>query len=802
MSENLLILHGHFYQPPRENPWTGLISREPSAAPSHDWNQRVDEECYRPNAYGRILDEERLVSAFVNNFQHMSFNVGPTLLSWLQIHDSLTLRRMVEADRASATRNGGHGNAIAQGFSHMILPLADKRDRATQMHWGLAAFRFHFGREAEAMWLPETAANHEVLDELIDVGMRFVILAPQQAKRIRPLRGGAWKSTQGAKIDTSRPYLYRARDGSGRGLAVFFYDGTMAHELAFGDALHDSGRFTAHALAARERAGKGALVHAAVDGESAGHHQAWGDRVLSHALTRSLPAEGFRVTNYGHALELHPPEWEVELDLGPLNEGSSWSCAHGVGRWIRDCGCRVAQTEGWNQQWRSGLRRAFDILRDSSRSYYEEEAGKLLRDPWAARNDYVKVLLDCQDQVRQAFLVEHARKKLSTAEQTRALSLLEMQHQLMLQYTSCGWFFDDISGLEARQVLRYAARAVDIWAELGGSAPASEFLDALSSAKSNREEEGDGIDIFRHVIMHDTVDPRQILVHALLRADSDDAGRGEAGAWRWTVRDRERHEKGTRVLHSGRVEVEMARVQRRFQGVVTVVEREEMDFQARVKLQMGEEEFSSAARRLGAALAEGNELSVLNDEFTDLVYTSEELLRSGGRELLAPIVERNYEEFRADLARLHHDHLDLLAGADQLGLDDPGVLKGLAQIALEAAFARALMRMGVQGLEDGREAVEKSFAVARSSGMTVDWSFMRMRAEEIIGGLLTEGELGRVHEILEFARRLEIPLYLFRAQELFLEKGAQLAQIPEARTVGQELGLRDELVQAIIEGEV
>ncbi len=732
MSERLFIFHGHFYQPPRENPWTGLVSREQSAAPNHDWNQRVDQECYRPNAYGRVLDEKQLVAEIVNNYQFISFNVGPTLVRWLKKHDPLTLERMVAADRKSAEANGGHGNAIAQAYNHMILPLANRRDRTTQISWGLAAFKDQFERDAEALWLPETAANHEVLDELIEQGMRFVILSPRQAARIRPLGTKRWKDLSGAKIDCSQPYLYHHRDGSGRGITVFFYDGPLAHEVAFGDALNETSRFTQHVFEATRKTDAGPLVHLATDGESAGHHHAWGDRVLSHALTRVLPKEGYRVTNYGYALDVCPPSWEVELDLGGEGEGSSWSCEHGVSRWIRDCGCSVSHKQGWNQGWRTYLRRAADVLRDEARPYFEAEAGKLFHDPWSARDDYIRVLLHPSREYCHALLSEHGRGELTDEERVRALSLLEMQHQLMLQYTSCGWFFDDIGGLESRQVLRYSARAIDLWTELGGEPPASAFLEELTQAKSNLAQVGNGTELFRGIVTSDTVDPRQILVHALLRTDEGQRVRGGAGEWNWEVSTRERQEREGCLLHTGRVAVQLSQTQRTFFGAVAVLEKGDLDLQAHVALNMSEEDFGAAGRRLGGAFAEAREAAVLEDEFNDLKFNSESLLRGGGRELLAPLIERSYENFQRSLSRLHHDHQYLLAGVERLGLDEENLLSELARISLDAALSESLWRVLSSRTDGALEELKKSAELARSCGMDIDWSASRSKVEAVI----------------------------------------------------------------------
>ena len=456
-----LVIHGHFYQPPRENPWTGEIEAEPSAAPYHDWNERIHAECYAPN---------------VNNYPHISFNFGPTLLSWLESHHRDTYQKILKADRVSAEKRGGHGNAIAQAYGHAILPLCNERDRLTQVVWGLADFRFRFGREAEALWLPETAANDDVLSLLIDQGMRYVILSPGQAK---------------GKVDSSKPYVFRHRDGSARSIAVFFYNGPLARAIAFEKALTSSRGLVEQFIRA---ARLGDLVNVATDGETYGHHFKFGDLCLAHALEVEAKKAGFWITNYGEYLDRHPPELEVEIDNGPEGEGSSWSCAHGVSRWSRDCGCQTGGEPGCNQSWRAPLRAALNFLRDDTAAKFESVGRELLRDPWASRNDYIDVILD--PNARQSFLTLHAARLLNDVEESRVWNLLEMQRSALLMFTSCGWFFSDLAGIETMQVMRYAARVINLQHELRLGPPQKRFLEMMAEAKSNKPEKGNGADIF------------------------------------------------------------------------------------------------------------------------------------------------------------------------------------------------------------------------------------------------------------------------------------------------------------------
>jgi alpha-amylase/alpha-mannosidase (GH57 family) len=458
-----LVIHGHFYQPPRENPWTGEVEPEPSAAPYHDWNERIHDECYAPN---------------IVNYPNISFNFGPTLLSWLEDHHRDTYQKILEADKLSAVKRSGHGNAIAQAYGHAILPLCNDRDRLTQIVWGLADFRYRFGREAESLWLPETAANDDVLASLIEQGLRYVILAPNQAK---------------GEVDTSKPYVFRHPDGSNRSLAVFFYNGPLARAIAFEKALTSSRGLVDQFIRAAKHGG---LVNVATDGETYGHHFKFGDLGLAHALEVEAKQAGFWITNYAEYLDRHPAEVEVKIDNGPEGEGSSWSCVHGVGRWARDCGCHTGGEPAWNQAWRTPLREAFNYLRDDTAIKFESVGKELLRDPWAARNDYIDVILD--PSARERFLSQHSRS-LTGNEESLVLSLMEMQRSALLMFTSCGWFFSDLAGIETIQVMRYAARVIDLQEQLGLDPPRKRFLQMMAEAKSNRPEKGNGADIMLRV---------------------------------------------------------------------------------------------------------------------------------------------------------------------------------------------------------------------------------------------------------------------------------------------------------------
>lgn len=474
-----LTVHGHFYQPPRENPWLEAVEVEDGAAPYHDWNERITAECYAPNS---------------NNLKKISFNFGPTLLSWLERYHPETYANILEADRSSRAERSGHGNAIAQVYAHPIMPLATRRDKITQVRWGIEDFRHRFGRDPEGMWLPETAVDRETLAVLAEAGIRFTILAPSQARRVRPLKESRWADVGGERIDPSHAYHYVT--AGGRSLALFFYDGPISRAIAFEDALADGETLLARLMAgfSAERAWP-QLVHAATDGESYGHHTRLGDRTLAAALEKIEREGRVTLTNYGAFLATHPPLREVEIF-----ESTSWSCAHGVARWLSDCGCRVGHPD-WHQRWRAPLREAVDWLRDQLDPFYEVRLGTLLKDPWAARDDYIHLILNNAPDARTEFFARHQRTPLDSGRRVKALTLLELQRHRLVMYTSDGWFFDEISGLEAVQVLRYAARAMQLAGSLGLSGLEEGFLRRLAAAPSNIPEFGNGARVYQRLVL-------------------------------------------------------------------------------------------------------------------------------------------------------------------------------------------------------------------------------------------------------------------------------------------------------------
>lgn len=501
--KNFICVHGHFYQPPRENPWLETIEIQRGAAPFHDWNERIAAECYAPNRAARLLDAKGKITTLIDNYRHISFNFGPTLLLWLEREDPATYAAILAADAASLELHNGHGAAIAQAWGHIILPLANQRDKMTQIHWGIADFTARFARPPEGMWLPEAAVDIESLELLAAAGICFTILSPFQARRVRGLAQSQWQQVDNGVIDSRHPYLCRLP--SGRSIAIFFYEGALARAVAFGGLLDSGDAFAAALKAGLQPTRSAQLVHLATDGESYGHHHKFGEMALARAIDHIHTDKSAQLTVYGAFLAAHPPQMEVEIV--PM---SSWSCAHGVERWRSDCGCHIGTDPSWNQKWRAPLREAFDHLRDQLIPLFADFAGEIFTDPWAARDAYIEVILDRSTATVKNFLSKAAKHELTPRQEQQGLELLEMQHHTMQMYTSCGWFFDEVSGIETLQLLTYAARAIDLARSACAVDLEESFRAMLRLVPSNLPRWRDAEAIYTEEVMTQRIDLRQV----------------------------------------------------------------------------------------------------------------------------------------------------------------------------------------------------------------------------------------------------------------------------------------------------
>jgi len=769
-----LVIHGHFYQPPRDNPWTGAIERESSAHPDHDWNERIHRECYRANAFARVFDDYGRVERIVNNYEHLNFNFGPTLMSWLEFQDPEAYAQILAADRESALRRGGHGNAIAQGYNHAILPLCNDRDRQTQIRWGIADFRHRFGRDPESLWLPETACNHPTLDSLIDEGLRYVILSPYQAERVRPIGAMQWNDVSNGSIDPGQPYVAFHRDGSRRSIAVFFYDGPISRSIAFEGALASSQAYVGRLAHAQRGADR--LVHIATDGETYGHHTRHGDRGLAHALIHEAPAQGFTLTNYGAFLDHHPPRMEVEIKPGPNGEGTAWSCAHGVGRWYRDCGCSGGAREGWNQQWRTPLRNALDQLRDEIAARFEETRGVLFRDPWAARDGYLAFTLQPPGS-KPDWLEEQTGRRLRLAERATALAHLELQRNTQLMYTSCGWFFADISGIETVQVMKYAQRALALMDELDLDSPRERFLDQLAEARSNLPEMGNGADVFRKFVDPLRVHPGRVGAHiAISSLVDDDRLIGVTAGYRFRTRGLRRQRHGRLILATAHIELQERATEKRYDLSVAAMHFGGVDFYCVARPFAGEHRFTAAATRLWSVFRTASLpviLRMAQEEFGPDEYGLESLLPDGRSKITTMVLGNIVGNFTQEYARLYETNQRVLEMLQSAGLELPTELLAAAEFTFSRRFEDALR--GAGGSHDP-EAYARAVQIAQEAklrGFAIDFTgsvpaMMRTLAEAATQVLIepTEERVARAVRLAELVRGLGMNGSLERAQEI------------------------------------
>jgi alpha-amylase/alpha-mannosidase (GH57 family) len=799
-----LVIHGHFYQPPRENPWTDTVEREPSAHPFHDWNERIHYECYRANAFARISDRYNRVEAIVNNYANINFNFGPTLLTWLERHHPQTYERILEADRQSIRERKGHGNAIAQGYNHAILPLCNERDRRTQIRWGIEDFRYRFKRDPESLWLPETACDDRTLGALIDEGLAYVILSPFQAERVRPSGSTDWRSVTNGNGDTSIPYRYFHRDGSGRSIAIFVYNGQLARSIAFEGGLASSRALVERFLQSAQ-AGECRLVSVATDGETYGHHFRFGDRGLAYALEVEAGPQALRVANYGEYLEENPPAWEVEISAGLEGEGTSWSCSHGVSRWIRDCGCTTDSTEGWVQSWRTPVREALDFLRDEAAKHFEATASSLFIDPWAARDDYIKLVVS-RHRFREEFLFRHAGQRLQEEEKVRALTFLELQRHLMLMYTSCGWFFSDLSGIETLQDLEYAGRALDLMQELGLDPPRERFLEILSKASSNKPEMGNGADIFRRFVEPARVLPPAVAAsHAISSLVSHEEDEGEMAGFRFRREEFSRKQHGRLKLATGRMILDSVWTGRHYDYAFAAMHFGGIDFLCTLRAFPGEAEFRGAAQKLWSNFRTSSLPTMLR--LMQVLFGPEEFglehVLPEDREHIAEIIFKNLvKRFTDEYALLYRENRRRIEMLQRAGFEPPAELRAAAEFTFGKRFEEEIRRQHQsrdpvtyrKAVQIAQEAAKRGYKFDRSSSCPI--------FEEMIAGAVhlavTEPSAENIHSalaLLSLAENLGVDVNLDKQQEEIYEAIKKGSATGEA--IG-ELALKAGLAPSIL----
>ncbi len=765
-----ICLHCHFYQPPRENPWLEAIELQDSAYPYHDWNERITAECYAPNVASRILGSEGRIEKIVNNYSKISFNFGPTLLAWMEAKAPDVYEAVLGADRESQKNFPGHGSALAQAYNHMILPLAKRRDKYTQVLWGIRDFEHRFGRKPEGMWLPETAVDLETLDILAELGIRFTILAPSQARRTRRMGSRAWRDVSGGRIDPTMPYELRLP--SRRSINLFFYDGPISRAVAFEGLLNNGEVFAQRLLGAfSEERTWPEIVHIATDGETYGHHHKRGEMGLAYALEHIQSRDLAELTNYGEYLERHSPSYHAEIF-----ENTSWSCAHGVERWRSDCGCNGGGQGSWNQSWRAPLREALDWLRDALAPCYETHAGRLLKDPWAARNDYIEVILDRSPESLARFWSKHAAREMAEAEKITALKLLELQRHAMLMYTSCGWFFSELSGIETVQVIQYAGRAVQLAQELFGDSIEARFLERLERAKSNIPEHQDGRRIYEKFVRPAMIDLAKVGAHyavsSLFWSYPDEA---RVHCYRVDREDYQCFEAGRSKLVLGRAKITSDITGESAVESFAVIHFGDHNLQGGIREYQGEETYGRLVEEAKEAFGSGDipaVLRLLDKYFQASTYSLRSLFRDEQRRILNQVLDSTLAEAEATYQQIYENHAPLMRFLTDIGIPLPKAFYMAAGFALNGQLRNAFSEEDLD-----LERIESLLEQARANHVDLDAATLeftlRRSIERIAGRLLEDpsdlGTLETLEGIVSLVRTLPFEVSLWEAQNVCYE---------------------------------
>ncbi len=759
-----LCIHCHFYQPPRENAWLEQIELQDSAYPYHDWNERVDAECYAPNLAARILDESQRITCIVNNYSKINFNFGPTLLSWAAEHSPDTYRGILEADRQSQKWFSGHGSAMAQAYNHIIMPLANSRDKRTQVRWGFEDFVHRFGRSPEGMWLPETAVDSETLDLMAEAGLTFAVLAPHQAKAVRPLGAGDWTDVTGSKIDPTRVYLFRTP--SGRTINLFFYDGPISQAVAFEKLLDNGEKFATRLMGAFSDARSWPqLAHIATDGETYGHHHKYGEMALAYALQHIESKKLAKITNYGEFLEKHPPTHEARI-----HENTAWSCVHGVERWRGNCGCNAGRV-GWTQEWRKPLRQALDWLRDHVNPKFEALGSTLLRDPWEARDSYIQVVLDRSPEVRRKFGEACFSRALQPQEEVTVWKLMELQRHAMLMYTSCGWFFDELSGIETVQVIQYAGRVVQLAEELFGESIEEQFIEKLALAKSNVPEYRDGGNIYRKYVKPAMVDLEKVGAHYSI--SSLFAPYGErTDIFSYTAKRLDYHTRDAGKLR-------MALGQASFTSKVTqecekltfwVVHFGDHNVAGGVQKADGGAEYRDLLQSISDSFARVDipeVVRLLDRRFGERTYSLRSLFRDEQRRILRSILSSTVTEAEAAYLQLYEHHAALMRFITSLGTPMPREFAAAVEYAINSLLRRACSSDDLDS-----ERIRSLLREAQASNITLDKTTLEFLLRRNVEGFAARfaddpGHLDKLHALqnaLKIVKQMPFNVNLWSAQ--------------------------------------
>lgn len=772
-----LTIHGHFYQPPRENPWLEAIELQDSALPFHDWNERINKECYNPNSISKIVDNRNRILDVVNNYEHMSFNFGPTLLSWMEHFAPLTYERIIKADIESVSEHSGHGNAMAQVYNHIIMPLANENDKQTQIKWGIRDFEYRFGRKPEGMWLAETAVDDETLKFLEENGIKFTVLSPYQALKFRQEGDKDWQDVSWGNIDPARSYRYYIKSAPGKFIDLFFYDGAISRSVAFDELLKDGNKFI-------KRLKEGIsdcrdypqLINIATDGESYGHHTKFGDMALSYVLKIRAKDEGFKITNYAEYLDKYRSNCEVDI-----KQASSWSCFHGVGRWKEDCGCSTGGHPGWNQKWRKPLRDALDYLRDELIVVFENEGQKYFDNVWNVRNKYINVILDRNEMNVKKFQQENFKPDLTDDDKVHAMELLEIQRQAMLMYTSCGWFFSEISGIETVQIMKYAARAMQLAARFTSKNLEEKFLEILSQAKSNIPEFGTGKDIFERFVKPSIITVKQIAtLWALSSLYQDFEDEENVYCYTITRKAYKKVQKNSSTFIVGHIEIQSKITLQKSNVMFALMQYAGGDFHCTIKEYSDDAEFNRIKNDL-IKIYTMNTLTeiirALDEYFGKEYFTLKDIFIEERRKILQILLKGKLEKFSQTYQEMYDEGKGSIYHLQSLGLSIPDEFKISAEYALSHKFNDIVVHSG-GFVEDDliQQATDINFE-AKKIDIKLDKSPSNLvfskKILQNINRLVHSFEIQQADVVLEIfdnVRKLELNVDIAEAQNIYFTK--------------------------------
>ncbi len=690
-NKKFLTIHGHFYQPPRENPWLEAIELQDSALPFHDWNERICTECYNPNSVSRIVDNRNRILDIVNNYEYMSFNFGPTLLSWMEEFAPLTYERIIKADIESISRHNGHGNAMAQVYNHIIMPLANLKDKETQVKWGIRDFEHRFGRKPEGIWLAETAVDDETLRVLVDNGIKFTVLSPYQALKMKKFTDKEWQDVSWGNIDPARSYKYTIKSDPKKSIDLFFYDGAISRSVAFDELLTDGNKFVKRLKeGVSELRDYPQLINIATDGESYGHHTKFGDMALSYVLKIKAEDEDFKITNYAEYLDLYRSDYEVDI-----KQASSWSCFHGVGRWMEDCGCSTGGHPGWDQKWRKPLRNALDYLRDQLAIIFEKEGKKYFtHKPWDVRNNYIEVILDRNYTTIKNFQKENFKPELTEEDKIKGMELLEIQRQAMLMYTSCGWFFSEISGIETVQIMKYAARAMQLASSFTKENIEENFLNILSEAKSNIKEFGTGKDIYERFVKPSIVTSKQLACLWAISSIYQDF-EDEEDVYCYTVKrnDYKRVQKSNSNFIIGNIEIRSKVTLQKSNLVFALMQYSGGDFHCAIKEFSTNDEYQDLKSTLIKTFMFNPVTEIiraLDEKFGKEYFTLKDIFIEERKKILQILLKDKLAKFSSAYKDMYDQGKGSIYHMQNLGLEIPNEFKISAGYALSQRFNELL----------------------------------------------------------------------------------------------------------------